>query len=89
MIINEKKLKNEDKWNPNWHQQNSNNKFHALQVRIDANLKAKDSKVEIFKENNIKLINFKLFRSIFTTLLIIKKPVFDDCIILRKTIEFE
>lgn len=82
-------MANQDKWNPNWHQGNSNNKFQQFEVRIDASLKAKNSRVEILKESNLTLMNFKLFRSVFTSLLLMEKPDFDHCIVLRKTIEFE
>lgn len=62
-------VKNEKVWNPNWNNTEDNNKFAKFYPQVEDELKKKGRKDNILKFKNVSVINYKLFRSIFDSLL--------------------
>lgn len=65
-------VKNEKVWNPNWNNTEENNKFAKFYTQVEDELKKKGRKDNILKFKNVSVINYKLFRSIFDSLLCMK-----------------
>jgi hypothetical protein len=77
-------LKEEAAWNKSWNREEANNKYAQLSLQLADKL----AEPGLLKSKTLLLLNYKLFRSVFTLYRL--EPVnFAEMIILRKDIQFE